>query len=149
MRTADDRPLALEAAIVHCVPADRSKTGPTVDLVAAVHVADKKYYDQLNREFAGYDVVLYELIAPEGTKIPKGGSGTGSIVSTVQNAIKDLLGLEFQLEQIDYTRGNMVHADMTPKQFVKSMQQRGESVAGIFCGCWATPWRSRTRLPAR
>ena len=37
---------------------------PTVDLVAAVHIAEKSYYEQLNREFEGYDAVLYELGGP-------------------------------------------------------------------------------------
>jgi hypothetical protein len=42
--------------------------------------------------------------------------------------MKDILGLEFQLKGIDYTRRNMVHADMSPDQFAESMRKRGESV---------------------
>ena len=131
-RTGDNRPLAMETAIVRCAAADRRQDGPTVDLIAAVHVAEKSYYDQLNREFAGYDVVIYELVAPQGTKIPKGSKGTGSVVSMFQNGMKDLLNLEFQLQQIDYTRGNMVHADMSPDQFSQSMKDRGESFSAMF-----------------
>jgi hypothetical protein len=126
-RDKDNKPTALEASIVRCAPLERGKPGLTVDLVAAVHVGDKSYYEQLNKEFAGYDVVLYELVAPEGKSIPKGGGST-SLISTVQKGLKDVLHLEFQLEVIDYTGKNMVHADMSPEQFSKSMHDRGESV---------------------
>lgn len=131
-RGADDSPLALEAAIVHCVPLDRGRRGPTVDLVAAVHVAEKSYYELLNREFRNYDVVLYELVAAKGTRVPRGGGSGGSPVSLLQRAMKDVLELEFQLDKIDYTRKNMIHADMSPEQFAKSMRQRGESVFTMF-----------------
>ena len=43
-------PVALEAAIVRYVSQDGEKK-TTVDLVSAVHVAEKSYYDQLNGEF--------------------------------------------------------------------------------------------------
>jgi hypothetical protein len=132
VRDQDQTPKALETAIVRCVPVGRGKKGPTVDLVAAVHVAEKSYYQQLNREFAGYDVVLYELVAPEGTKVPQGGGGGGSPVSFLQRAMKNLLELEFQLDEIDYRRKNMVHADMSPEQFSKSMSDRGESMVAMF-----------------
>lgn len=128
-----ERPVALETAIVRHVPQDCGRTTPTVDLVSAVHVAEKSYYDQLNRLFEKYDVVLYELVAPEGTRIPKGGPvGSQSSVSMVQTGMTGLLGLEFQLRAIDYTRQNFVHADMSPEQFAASMDQRGESMFQTF-----------------
>jgi len=132
VRDKDDAPLAVETAIVHCAPVE-GRRGPTVDLVAAVHVAEKSYYDRLNKEFGAYDAVLYELVAPEGTRVPKGGGkGSGSFVSMVQKAMKDMLQLEYQLEVIDYTRKNMVHADMSPEQVTKAMRERGESVWTIL-----------------
>ena len=117
---------------------DDWRSGPTrtvnaaVDLVAAVHVAEGSYYRQLNREFRKYDAVLYELVAPEGTKVPKGGGSSGSPVSMLQNGLTKVLELEFQLKEIDYNRKNMVHADMSPEQFAESMRRRGESVFGMF-----------------
>lgn len=132
-RDDEESPVALEAAIVHCVPRDCGKTGPTVDLVSAVHVAEKSYYKELNRLFAGYDAVLFELVAPEGTQIPQGGvRPTGNPVSMVQNAMTDVMELQFQLEGIDYTADNFVHADMSPEQFAESMRRRGESVFQVF-----------------
>ena len=36
-------PLALETAIVRCAPARSDQKHPTIDLIAAVHVADEAY----------------------------------------------------------------------------------------------------------
>ena len=72
--------------------------------------------------------MLYELVAPEESSVPRPGDPAGSHpISLLQNGMKDLLGLEFQLKGIDYTRKNMVHADMSPDQFAESMRKRGES----------------------
>ena len=71
MRTIRDdkeRPTALETAIVSFVPTDPKAAPLTVDLVGAVHIGDKSYYAELNRRFKDYDAVLYELVAPEGTR---------------------------------------------------------------------------------
>ena len=122
-RDKNHAPLALETAVVRCGPADTSRRLPTVDLVAAVHIGEKSYYERLNRELEGYDVVLYELVAPEEFKVPQPGAhGNDHPVAILQNGIKDLLGLEFQLQAIDYARKNMVHADMSPDQFAESMR---------------------------
>ena len=131
-RDRDNRPLRLETAIVRCAPVDGNRRTPTVDLVAAIHVADAAYYRQLNREFAGYDAVLYELVAAEEAQVPRPGSPPGNNpLSLLQNGIKNVLDLEFQLDGIDYTRKNMVHADMSPAQFARSMQDRGETMLGM------------------
>ena len=43
----------------------KNDAGVTVHLVAAVHIADKAYYDKLNKTFKGYDAVLYEMVKPK------------------------------------------------------------------------------------
>ncbi len=132
-RDEKNQPLALEAAIVRYVPKDRGKKTPIVDLVTAVHIGEKSYYERLNKEFEGYDAVLYELVAPEGARVPKGGgTGSGSFISMIQKAMKDVLELDFQLQMIDYTRPNLIHADMSPAQFAESMNKRGESMLTMF-----------------
>ncbi len=123
--------VGMEVAIVRFVPRNRSQAWPVVDLVGAVHIADSRYYAALNRQFAGYDAVLYELIAAEGTQ-PQPGQSSGSPVSLIQRGLKDLLGLQFQLDTIHYNRPNMIHADVSPEQLAQAMQQRGESVLAIF-----------------
>jgi len=133
-RDKANRPLALETAIVHCTPSPGKDRTATVDLVAAIHIADPAYYQQLNREFEAYDAVLYELVASEESisKAPRpNGSNGRHPITLLQKGMKDVLNLEFQLQGIDYTRKNMVHADMSPEQFARSMQERGESAATI------------------
>jgi len=128
VRDDHGRPVAMQTALVRFVPQDCGRTSPTVDLIAAVHVADRAYYVHLNRLFEKYDAVLYELVAPKGTRIPKGVRKSTHPVSIVQRVMSNVLELQFQLEEIDYTQENMVHADMSPEQFAKSMEARGESV---------------------
>ena len=120
-------PTALETAVVRYVPANGKET-VIVDLVGAVHIGDKSYYRNLNKRFEKYDVVLYELVAPKGTRIKKGGRDD----STFARIIKNLLKLDSQLQQIDYTKKNFVHADLSPAEMAKAMKKRGESPFSVF-----------------
>ncbi len=131
--TQDDagEPRSLDTAIVRYA-ASETADGLSVDLVAAVHIGGKSYYDTLNRLFRDYDVVLYELVAPEGNRIPKVGQKPSGAIGSAQQGLTTALGLAFQLEEIDYSRGNFVHADLSPKQFDEAMQKRGESWWTMF-----------------
>jgi hypothetical protein len=133
LRSDDGEPLGLQTSIVRYVPTDESNPGVTVDLIGAVHVADRDYYEELNRRFSSYDAVLYELVAPEGTRVPRGGGKRGRHpVSSLQGVMKSMLELDFQLDHIDYTKKNLVHADMSPDEFARSMKERGESFLQIL-----------------
>ncbi|MDG2380285.1 MAG: hypothetical protein P8N76_01290 [Pirellulaceae bacterium] len=122
-------PIALETSVASL----ESRDGEVqVDLLGAIHVADASYYRELNKRFRDYDVVLYELVAPEGTRVPRGGQKAQHPVGRMQQGIKGLLELAFQLDHIDYTRENLVHADMSPEEFSKSMKDRGESFVQIL-----------------
>lgn len=140
LKDKDDEPVALETAIVRYVQADDFVEGKPadeyeeyVDLVGAVHVADKRYYRDLNRRFKGYDSVLYELVAPEGTVVPRGhGTSNAHPLGMLQNGMKSMLEVEHQLEQIDYTRENMVHADLSPDEFADSMAKRDEGFLQMY-----------------
>jgi hypothetical protein len=132
LRDDQGNPTAMQTAIVRYAPREGNE-GATVDLVGAVHVADRAYYEKLNKLFEDYDALLYELVAPEGTRVPKGGGeGSGHPVAALQTGMKDMLELDHQLQVIDYTKDNFVHADMSPDQFSKAMQDRGESFVELF-----------------
>ena len=131
-RGSDDEPLALQTSIVHFTPEKADQGNLVVDLIGAVHVGEKSYYEALNKQFEQYDVVLFEMVAPEGTQIPKGTKTSGHPVAMLQNGLKGMLALEHQLEHVDYTKKNMVHADMSPDDFAKSMEERKESFATMF-----------------
>jgi len=124
--SADGQPLTLDTAVVSY---QAGPTGTRVDLVGAVHIGEPTYYEALNQLFEEYDVLLYELVAPEGTVIEKDRrQASDNPISFLQNATKNFLGMESQLEKIDYTKPNFIRADMTPDQMAEKMQDRGESV---------------------
>jgi len=136
---AQGKPLALEVAIVRYVSADAPQEPAAnaqkyVDLVGAVHIGDHRYYADLNHRFRDYDALLYELVAPEGTIVPRGrGTSNTHPLGALQNGMKTMLGLEHQLEQIDYTRPNFVHADLSPDEFLKSMKNHDEGFMQLYC----------------
>src|SRR6478735_11661527 len=69
-----------------------------VDLIGAVHIADPAHYEKLNERFKHYDVLLYELVAPEGTVVEKGrGTSNAHPIGAMQNVFKDMLELDHQL----------------------------------------------------
>jgi hypothetical protein len=130
-----DRPLSLDTSVVSY---GRAEDAPgagrrplQVDLVAAVHVGSESYYDTLDRLFADYDAVLYELVAPANTR-PKPGAKPSGAIGSAQQGLKQMLGLEFQLEAVDYTAANFVHADLSPQEFDAAMKKRGESWWSMF-----------------
>lgn len=137
LRDDQQRPIEMQTAVVRFVAPDEEREGLSVDLIAAVHIGEKSYYEALNEQFKKYDAMLYELVAPEGSTPPRSQPGANgrpakrrstNAVSGLQTAMKDMLALDFQLDHIDYTQKNFVHADMSPEQFAKSMSSRGESI---------------------
>jgi hypothetical protein len=125
-RDAGEEPAALETAVVRYVPAD-GKAGFTVDLISVVHIGDRKYYEKLNKLFDDYDVVLYELVAPPGTRVPKGGKRSDNPLALLQRVMKLVLGLDSQVECVDYTRKNFVHADLSFDSMAEALHRRGEN----------------------
>lgn len=108
-------------------------SGQRVDLIGVAHIADAAYYQELNRRFEAYDSVLFELVGdPKGLTSPGPRQSSGSAVSTIQQAAGQYLGLTFQLDAIDYTRKNMVHADATAEEFERMQKERGETMLTLF-----------------
>lgn len=99
-----------------------------IALVSAVHIGEADYYTTLNRKFKEYEAVLYELIADADQKPSASAEKELSAISHLQHGMKGLLGLEFQLDLIDYHSDNFIHADMTPHEFAESMERKNESI---------------------
>ena len=134
VRVAEDeqeRPLALQLAIASYVPRAGDR-GVQVDLVSAIHIGDKEYYDDLNSRFKAYDAMLYELIAPKDTDISDRDPENRSVISSAQVAMKNMLALSFQLDEVNYGASNFVHADLSPTELSDSMDERGESLYVYF-----------------
>ncbi len=133
VRDERQKPTALQTAIVRYEPSESGRSGVSVDLIGAIHVADRAYYRRLNRRFTQYDALLYELVAPDGTRIdPERSDESRHPVGAMQNFLKGFLELEHQLGCIDYSCANFVHADMSPDEFARSMAARGESFLQMF-----------------
>lgn len=131
-RNGQGIPTALETAIVRYV-----RTGEQgsveVDLVGVIHVGDRAYYEKLNEELQKYDAVLYELVAPQGTRVPRGGARPlNNPITLLHLILKSALKLDLQTERIDYTRENFVHADLSPQQLLEAMRERGHDPLSFF-----------------
>jgi hypothetical protein len=110
----------------------KNEDGVTVHLVGAVHVGDKRYYKELDKLFESYDALLYEMVKPADAGAPRRGvRGTG-MVSFFQRFLKDALELEFQLDGVDYSKKNFVHADLDAETFERLQAERGESILGLM-----------------
>jgi hypothetical protein len=144
-RDSSGQPTALETAVVRFA----SKSGDgglVVDLVSAVHVADRAYYEKLNERLDQYDVVLYELVAPEGTRIPKGGRrNSDNPIAFLQQLATLVLDLDLQTELIDYTRKHFVHADLSPEQMAEAIHNRGDDGVTLFLSIAADLLRQQNR----
>jgi hypothetical protein len=105
--------------------------GVTVTLFAALHVADRAYYEKMEELFEECDALLYEMV--RDTEVEMSSQvGTDNPLSQLQIGMKRVLGLEFQLEAIDYSRPNFVHADLDPGTFFRLQEERGESILGLM-----------------
>ncbi len=129
-QSPEKKPLALQTAIVRYRGKKDSKyEGRIVDLVGVIHIGEREYYTDLNKRLSKYDSVLYELVAPDGTRIqPEDLEKRRSLLASMQTGMKDMLNLQYQLELVDYMAKNFRHADMSPDEFVEDLERRGDSV---------------------
>ena len=113
---SDDDAGGLDVAVTSFVPEDG---GPRVDLVSAVHIADGKYFREVQKLLESAELVLYEGVkkadaTPEDfqKETPEGENP----IRDLQTKLAEWFGLAFQLEEIDYSRPHFVHADMTAEE---------------------------------
>ena len=127
----NDQPRALQMSIVTYVSRDPG-SAINVDLVSAIHIGDPSYYAELNERFRDYDVLLYELVAPQDAIANNRLEERKGILSNAQVGMTKLLDLSFQLDEISYDQANFVHADLSPAELRQSMDDRGESLYVYF-----------------
>jgi hypothetical protein len=130
----DGKPESLQVGIARYEFVDGPNKGAYVDLIGAVHVGTKEYYQTLNDRFKTYDAMLYELVADPKMNKPNQRAERGGFnpVGAMQTGMKDVLKLSFQLDEVDYSPANFVHADMSPDEFGEDMKQRGDGFVGMF-----------------
>ncbi len=128
-----EAPRALQAAIATYEITSGEFQGAKIDLVGAVHVGMREYYHDLNKRFQNYEAVLYELVAdPEVNRPDMREEGGFNPLTGIQSGMKDKLELSFQLDEVDYSAANFVHADMSPSEFGEDMKKRKDGFIGMF-----------------
>src|SRR5688572_21859771 len=108
--------------------------GAVVRLVSAVHIGEGAYFKGLADSFKERDCVLYELVKSKDAAVPVPGveREASNAIGQLQVFLKDTLNLEFQLDQIDYSAPNFVHADLDAETFTKMQEERGETFAQLM-----------------
>lgn len=122
-------PEALQTSITRY----RGKNGLLVDLIGVIHIGERDYYQKLNKQFDQYESMLYELVAPPGSRVPDRHSAKkgGNPIHWLQGTMQRMLGLESQLQHVDYTKSNFVHADLSPQEMQAKLAERGETVWSV------------------
>ena len=62
--------------------------------------------------------------------------------------MKTMLELDHQLEKVDYTQPNFVHADMSPDEFAKAMKDRNESFLQMYFRLLGTAMAQQSEMAA-
>lgn len=135
VRDKDKTPLTLETATV-TYAWEQNNTKIKLTAVAVVHIADKAYYDALNRQFDQFDSVCYELVAPKGT-VPT--PDRKSIIP--HDMMGGFLGLASQMQEIDYSKPTFIHADMTPEELMAKMEEKGDDYLTVTLSAVAESMR--------
>jgi hypothetical protein len=129
-RGAHNQPVALETATGHYVSTQGKPV--VVDLIGAIHIGDKDYYQRLNERFRTYDKVLFELVMPEGQSLKGlGDHRSNHPIGMLQQSLPSVLDLDYQLKAIDYTAKNFEHADLSPDEMAAAIRKRGDNGASI------------------
>ena len=131
----------------------QNKDGVTVDLIGAIHIADKAYYEKLNERFTKYDALLYEMVGEPIEKrvaLKKAKQENKDLEATPEEeeeavagkklawlhplyeTMENSLGLAGQMRCIDYYQGNFVHADMTMREFSEMQNKKNESFLSLW-----------------
>lgn len=105
------------------------KGSAVLQLFGCVHVADRSFYEEMQRRFRGLDALLYELVGdPSIRPHPdmKRGDNTHWI-ATVQGGMGAGLKLADQFGAMDYRQDNFVHADMTDVEWRQAIKAANSS----------------------
>ncbi len=125
-----------------------SPKGQTVELVGAIHIAEKEYYAKLNQHLAKFDAVLFECVGSrEGIAELQSGkrspnhekAGKDDMLATAYGALSSILKMPYQTEAVDYTASNFVHADVTDDELARMFSAKGLDMDKVlFAG--ASKW---------
>ncbi len=67
----------------------------------------------------------------------------------MQNVFKSFLELDHQLEYVDYTKPNFIHADLSPDQFFQAMRDRKETFLQLYFRMMGQAMAQQSDMQAR
>ncbi|MBS1700452.1 MAG: hypothetical protein JST12_02230 [Armatimonadetes bacterium] len=106
---------------------------PDIWLVGAVHIGSKAYYSSLQGILDQEEVVLYEGVKSDEQKKkaepPKKVEGE-TTDRPIYKVLSDALGLEFQLNAVNYDHANWVNCDLTWEEMDKVSKEAGNGDKG-------------------
>ena len=84
----DDAAARLQTAVTRY-----EKDGASVDLIGAIHIADKAYYEKLGDRFKTYDALLFEMIGGEKFANAQNSAAEPAAGEKAQDSIRIAQGL--------------------------------------------------------
>ncbi|MGJ8697838.1 MAG: hypothetical protein ACSHYF_16085 [Verrucomicrobiaceae bacterium] len=108
-----------------------TKGTASITLIGAVHIADQSYYETLNKKFATYDKLLFEMIGGERMAAVQKHGEKPNLLNKAYAGMARFLELAEQKKVVDYDKDNFVHADLTIAEFQALQKKRGESILGF------------------
>ncbi len=129
--TEDKQSVQLQTSVTRYV-----KDGVSVDLIGAVHIADKQYFMDLNTLFTKSEVLLFEMVGGDKMvrgKLPEGEGAKKkdtqfNFLGVMYNTMQKRLALAGQKDHIDYSKENFVHADLSMEEFRRLQKEKKESI---------------------
>lgn len=134
-------PLRLATSIIRFEGEFRAADGKTrpvsVDLIGAIHLGEKAYYDRLNAEFKEYETVVFELVADEGFDVAQLAAAKESkkaespaspldAIPLLQHSLAAALGFVNQVDGIDYSAPNLKRGDANADDFLVRLTTGGD-----------------------
>ena len=124
MRVVPTAPAAYELQLASRTFTPRSGDGPKVRLVAAIHIADRKFYEEVQAILDADTVVLYEGVGTRRDEFKE--KAPGRRADALYTKVADALGLISQYEGIDYRREHFHNADLTQGEMLSRL--RGDTL---------------------
>jgi len=136
LRRRGKTPIRLETVVARFqgdfTGSDGTTRSASIDLIGAIHFADQSYYDELNRIFREYDVVVFEMVTPAGVDVDKlireereeqtsDQVSLLNVVPFVQKTLADALDFSYQIEGVDYGASNLKQGDATVEEFLAKL----------------------------
>jgi chitinase len=99
---------------------------PDIWLVGAIHVGSHAYYSQVQSLLNSQDLVLYEGVRPtDSSAASMKPAATGPM--SIYKVLSDAIGLDFQLNDINYDRPNWKNVDLSWERIVALNKMEAKS----------------------